>query len=303
MLAAMLSAGHAQHMCGIMPSRVAKCWGRGAVGQLGTGSPGSTGSAPTIVTSSNSWADVFVGRLTTCGVTTGGAAFCWGHNQRGEGGNTLRQLNSPSDSPVAVEGGIVFKALTLGWLHTCGLSTEGVAYCWGDNRFGQLGLGVVDNEAYSAPVAVTTSLRFEQLSAGANYTCGITTTHLAYCWGQNVTSQLGDGTADDHPSPTAVSGGLKFAKIAASTGFPDNSAVAIPSTLQGAVAHTCALTEAGAAYCWGWNAVGQLGDGTTTSRIVPVAGAENGSYPTLPLAVRTAAASRILRLGAGAVIP
>jgi alpha-tubulin suppressor-like RCC1 family protein len=90
-------------------------------------------------------------------------------------------------------------------------------------------------------------------SAGNYHTCALTAAGAAYCWGRNQEGQIGDNTIVHRTSPTAVEGGLAFARIAA--GFT----------------HTCALTADGAAYCWGLNSSGRLGDGTTINRRTPVA--------------------------------
>jgi alpha-tubulin suppressor-like RCC1 family protein len=207
----------------------------------------------------------------TCGLTSGGAAYCWG------GG-----LGAASLVPALVPGGLTFTILSAGTGHSCGLTAAGVAYCWGYNGQGQLGTGnqtdsnapaaVVGNLTFAdisaaasrtcalttagdiycwgssslAPVLVPGSVKFTRVSAGAGHTCGVTSSGAAYCWGSNGVGQLGTGNTTDTQTPTAVSGGLTF------------SALAVGG------AHTCALTSAGAAYCWGLNGYGALGVGTTT---------------------------------------
>ncbi len=103
---------------------------------------------------------------------------------------------------------------------------------------------------------VAGSLAFTTVSTGNDvYSCGVTTTGSAYCWGLNAYGQSGDGTTANKLVPTLVSGGLTFVSVAAST-TPDG-------------AHTCGLTTSGAVYCWGLNDHGQLGDGTTTQHLLP----------------------------------
>jgi len=153
-------------------------------------------------------------------------------------------------SHVTVLAGLSFATVSAGVDHTCGVTTAGAAYCWGNNGYGQLGDGTTTDR--TSPEAVQGGLGFASVRLGAFYSCGVTTAGAAYCWGDNSTGQLGDGTTTSRTSPVAVTGGLSFAAVSAGLG------------------HTCGVTTAGAAYCWGYNAFGQLGDGTTTDSHAPV---------------------------------
>jgi alpha-tubulin suppressor-like RCC1 family protein len=185
----------------------------------------------------------------SCGLSTAGAAYCWGYNETGAvgDGTTTDQL-----IPVAVEGGLVFGSLAVsaGGSHTCGLTPAGAAYCWGFNPLGQLGDGTTEQRL--TPVPVSGGLTFQNLAVGFYHTCGVATGGAAYCWGRNTEGQLGDGTTTDRLAPRAVSGGLQFQSLTAD-GW-----------------HTCGITASGTAYCWGDNGTGGLGDGTTTDRSTPV---------------------------------
>ena len=195
------------------------------------------------------------GNIHTCGVSPAGAAYCWGYNGDGELGNGT---TTSSATPVAVAGGLTFAAVSAGdavdagGQHTCGVTRAGAAYCWGYNGFGGLGNGTTTNS--TTPVAVSGGLTFAAVSAGGGHTCGVTPTGAAYCWGYNIYGQLGDSTTTNSTTPVAVSGGLAFAAIDA-----------------GKNVHTCGVTPKGAAYCWGYNSVGELGNGTTTNSATPVA--------------------------------
>ena len=263
-----LNGGTSQHMCGITESRVAYCWGRGTFGQLGTGTVGNTGNPAAQVASTASWADIYVSRLTACGITGSGATYCWGANQSGEIGADSVPLNTKTDFPFPTMGGITFTSIVPGWLHACGIAVGGRVYCWGDNSSGQLGIGTIDSVPHRQPRLIAGADTYAQLTTGALTTCGITTDHRAMCWGANGAGQLGDGTKTNQASPTPVAGGLSFVVIATGSGFAGGTNLSPPAA-NPTSAHTCALNTSGTAYCWGWNGNGQLGDGTRVDHLTP----------------------------------
>jgi alpha-tubulin suppressor-like RCC1 family protein len=114
-------------------------------------------------------------------------------------------------------------------------------------------------------MVVAKEVNYRSIAAGASFTCAIDADSVAFCWGQNVSGELGNGTVgEDSPAPTAVAGNLSFAQ------------------LSGGVYHTCGLTGAGAAYCWGLNATGELGTGDTASiESTPVAVAGGLAYTSI----------------------
>ena len=192
-----------------------------------------------------------LGGAHTCGVSTAGAAFCWGENNLGQLGN-----GSHNDSPIpVVVSGLAsgVASISAAENHTCAVTTGGAAWCWGNNGNGQLGDGTGVNSAVPVPVSGLGS-GVASVSAGGVHACALTTGHSVWCWGNNYDGELGNGgLATDFLSPVAVSGlGSGVASIDAGW------------------IHTCAVTTAGAAWCWGWNAYGQLGDGHTGDSGVPV---------------------------------
>lgn len=226
-------------------------------------SEGKSGSATvTVSIVSLRSASLATGGAHTCALTTGGSAFCWGRGESGQLGiavptTTCELQTGPfpcSMVPVAVGGGLTFAQLAAGGSHTCGLTSDGVAYCWGDNVSGQLGDNSSNNR--DTPALVATELRFVAIDAGARHTCGLTSDGAAYCWGANDRGQLGTGTTSSSPVPVAVTGGHTFQQIAAG-GFEVSEG--------DRVGQTCALTTTGDAYCWGDNERGQLGIGVTGS--------------------------------------
>jgi alpha-tubulin suppressor-like RCC1 family protein len=110
---------------------------------------------------------------------------------------------------VAVGGALMFTQLSVGETHTCGVTSGGAAYCWGDNMNGQLGTNAQGDSWTPAPLAG--GLTFATVSAGFDHTCALTEVGAAYCWGANNVGQLGNGTRTDARAPAPVSGGLVFA--------------------------------------------------------------------------------------------
>lgn len=249
-----LSAGFLS-TCGVTTAGAAYCWGGLALGiDSATHASGCITQAcptPLPVAGGLRFSSVSVGDYHACGVTTDGAAYCWGEGQEGELGAGFTSYSSnlsPVDTPVAVTGGRTFATVSAGHKHTCGLTLEGSAFCWGDNTLGQLGASgwtacpiLQFGYCSFSPVAVSGGLTFTGVSAGDGFTCGVARTGAAFCWGDNSGGQLGTGsttgsricnyTSTCSPIPVPVSGGLVF-------------------SMTSAKGMDCGVTTTGAAYCW-----------------------------------------------------
>ena len=151
-------------------------------------------------------------------------------------------------------GGPTFVALDAGAGHNCALTAAGQAWCWGHNDEGQVGDGSFLGQDH--PFAVVGGLAFTAISAGHAHSCGLRADGAACCWGDDSRGQLGDG-GPGAPSKAAVP-----VRVQSSQQF---------TAIVAGYYQTCALTAAGAAWCWGANDSGQVGDGTTVDRHQPVA--------------------------------
>ena len=167
-----------------------------------------------------------------CALMRNGSVYCWGGNGGGFLGDGTEN-DTDLSGPHKVIGGLKFVKMHSAYDGTCALTRRGAAYCW---SFGTNG-----------PQKVTGGYKFIDIGLGeSGTTCAVARDGAAYCWGNNgPNGQLGDGTADSSASPRKVIGGNKFKSVVVG----EYSA--------------CALTRRGAAYCWGGNYYGNLGDGTT----------------------------------------
>jgi alpha-tubulin suppressor-like RCC1 family protein len=269
--------------CGLTLSGEAWCWGGGDPGRI---------SSPVRFTSLAAGGDAF------CGVASTGAGYCWGHNHDGQLGDNT-QTDRPTPGPVS--GGLVFSSIHMGQIHACGVTPTEELHCWGGG--GDVFLGIGETDLRRAPAAVLGGLQFTSVTAGDRFTCGVTTAEAAYCWGWNATNRLGDGTDAFRVVPTAVTGGFTLSQMSLGQDVAcgvTTSAVGIcwganntgqlgrgdigppqatPAPVSGGLTlaeigpgnwHTCARTTGGAAYCWGENTSGQIGDSSLIPRTTPV---------------------------------
>ena len=247
------------HTCGITGNRRLACWGSNSFGQIGNGTIFSS-ATPTLVLGAMDIVDVAAGGAHTCALTVAGDAYCWGSNRSGQLG--LGKYDPERhDIPAPLAGSVSFASLTAGSRHTCGLTGDGLAYCWGGGFSGQQGTGTPDDFCATfdepcnlLPTLVHGGLAFAQISAGQEHTCGLTLAGEAYCWGWNVVGQIGDSSLVDRNEPTPLKGGITFNDITAGT------------------FHSCGIDTEGRAHCWGTNLRGELGvSDTLRESLVPIA--------------------------------
>lgn len=194
-------AAGAAHTCALASDSTAACWGANAAGQLGD-STTSSRNVPTAVRGGLKFVAISTGGEITCALTATGAAWCWGRNASGQTGT-----GSPDSIvvvPTPVSGGLVFRSVTAGGQHACGIAADSLAYCWGANGSGQLGDS--SQTPRPAPVAVRGGLHFADLRAGAAFTCGLTGGLVLYCWGDGTQGQLGRVLLGSSSVPVRVAG-------------------------------------------------------------------------------------------------
>jgi alpha-tubulin suppressor-like RCC1 family protein len=298
-----ISAG-SSHTCAVTKDSRPYCWGDNFEGELGDGTWQNSRSTPTAVAGGRRFRQIRAGYVYTCALNLNDAAFCWGNNDLGQLGTSY------TITPGAVLGGLHYRQVIPGASHTCGVTTDDRAYCWGAGTEGELGDGTrtnhsrpvavagglsfqqvvpgsgwylpgsndpaVDNDARSCgittngnaycwgrgpavysliPVAVPGGRLYRFITSGEEHNCGVAMSRAIFCWGSNPNGELGTGNTTSSTTPVKIASSLLFSSVSASAlGH-----------------HTCALTTDHRAYCWGANGAGQLGDGSRTTRLVPVA--------------------------------
>ena len=240
--------------CEIDPAGNAYCLGSVASDYFSTWVALSTRSTvPLQVT------QVALGTSFACVLATG-RVYCYGQNNLGQLGDSTTTTR-PKLVETRLPPGVTFRWVAAAGSSACALSDAGQAWCWGQNQSGQLGIGTSGNNANPLPAAVQqpagvtfTSLAMGQFLSRA-MACGLTAAGQAYCWGQNDSGRVGDGTEVQRLVPTAV--------VQREVVF---SAISVGGR------HTCAL-EAGTGqpFCWGYNSLGELGEGIYSGkRLLPV---------------------------------
>jgi alpha-tubulin suppressor-like RCC1 family protein len=188
------------------------------------------------------------GFTVTCNVKPDGSLWCWGSNYDGQLG--IGSLAAQSATPISLTSlGHDVADVALGDAKACARKTSGALWCWGAFYVGD---GSGTNQL--APVQITSlGATLSGVAVGEDHTCAITSDHSLWCWGRNNFGQLGDGTTAPEASPIRVTAlGATVVEVAA------------------AFERTCARKQDGTLWCWGYNGVGQLGDGTATDQHSPV---------------------------------
>lgn len=237
------------HTCGLIADGTAYCWGDNDYGQLGNNTQMDS-PTPAQVMGSVKFSHIDAGGNHTCAVgLLDSKLYCWGRNNYGQLSDPDLALTATVPTDVSATN-VTYTRVSAGASHTCMIATTGETYCVGRNFDGQLGQNTGGSDS-SSQLLVGGGLTFQELFAGADHTCAMTSGGALHCWGANDVGQLGDGTTSPSASPVAVMGGLQF------------------QSFDVGGRHNCGVTNNGVAYCWGSNSEGRLGNGTNAPSYEP----------------------------------
>jgi alpha-tubulin suppressor-like RCC1 family protein len=255
------------HTCALTVDGQAWCWGQNDVGQAGLpismnqvcGNPihgWRCVPRPHPLDTTIRFQALIAGSANTCGFALDGSAYCWGSNgsgQLGAGAPDVCGSTSCSISPVLLPAQPRLRSLSVGsGAHLCGLTSDGTAYCWGSNSYGQLGIGTVGDNR-QVPTQISGQTKFKSIAVGGQHTCALDTSGLPWCWGGDILPP-GEGGVSISAVPVAIAASPNFADIITGTWA------------------ACGRTAQGQAFCWGINAYGEMGitpSGLTTRYPTP----------------------------------
>lgn len=225
------------HSCAMAIDNSVYCWGSNNYGQSGQSNTSTDLLTPVKIPNLIA-KQITVGAEHSCIISSPTSeVFCWGLNSDGQIGNEQNDIDSKTPFKIP---GLIAQTISSGYFHNCALLLDQSIQCWGANSNGQLGKGT-SSYFSGTPTAISSTLKFKNLSAGFAHTCAISSADELYCWGYNKYGQLGSGSTNNANTPQRVLGLSKV--LAVSAGF----------------GHTCAILADNSISCWGHNQFGQLG--------------------------------------------
>jgi|GEM_PF-3064757 len=249
-----LDAGN-NHTCGIRKVKLGAktlqrvlCWGYNDYGQLGDGSK-TDRLLPTSVKGLNAATAVATAHDHTCAINNK-KLFCWGKSDEGQVGTGTTHIDY--SAPQAILKNVNVNAVATGIGHTCVRTNAGATYCFGSQRFGQIGNGKIDKNNAAKPTLIKGTGVIKGLCTGGYHTCAIRNSDSSvWCWGRNNSGQIGKAAGNPVTKPYKVPGIKTAQQITCGKG------------------HTCVLLSNKTVLCWGNNEVGQTGDYTLESHHMP----------------------------------
>lgn len=246
-----ISSGY-RHTVGIRRDGSAWAWGNNGYGRLGDGTTTQRRTPVPVFGATRDWKQVSCGYNCTIGLKTDGSLWGWG----GNGGGTLGLGGAGGvfTTPVQITPTYDWKQVSVGVYHSAAIKTDGSLWVWGDNFFGELGIG--DTSSIDRFTPVTTILGgndWKQVECGYYFTTAIKTNGTLYAWGANNNGECGNGNVGTISIPTQVFGSATNWKQV-SPGY-----------------RSCyAIKTDGSLWCWGGNSYGELGINNTAVRLTPV---------------------------------
>ena len=292
--------GDTAFTCGVQSDDSLWCWGNDGAGELANGAVTGNQTSPYAAGDGGAWKKLAAATgygEHVCGIQTDDSLWCWGSDYNGELGNGA--VTGSQASPGAVSGGGTWIDISTGSHYSsgplsCGIKTDGSAWCWGTDNNGQIGNGGPSGDR-TTPTSVSGGGTWLQISVGGMHACGIQDDDTGWCWGNDDNGQLGNGaTIGDQNSPVAIAGGYSWKQISAGVVYTcgiqtDDSLWCwgwvggdSPTLVDagpwkyvaagGWAIHTCAIKSDDTLWCWGVDDSGQLGNG-------PVSGNQGSPYP------------------------
>ena len=189
-----------------------------------------------------------------CALGNDQAAYCWGKGLAGQIGNETNQnVNIPTH--VIMPSSVNFTKLSSNASFSCALGDNYAAYCWGIGESGQIGNG--HNQSVNIPTMVKMpgGMKFAQISTNPSFSCALTRSGRAFCWGDSTNGHIGNGTdknVKNTPKEVTMPGDVRFTQVSTNMNF------------------SCALGNDSATYCWGYGESGQIGNGQNQTQEIPV---------------------------------
>lgn len=263
-----------RHTCALAGDGTAWCWGEAALGQIGNGFTDVVADqlnlvpVPVTMPEGHSFAGISAGWQHTCALGWDGSAWCWGSNEHGQLGNGGTDTRQDRPVRVAAPEGVVLTQISAGSDETCALTSDGSAWCWGSDQWGQLGDGCEPSDGACpdarSPVRVEIppGLTFTSISVGSGHVCALASDDSAWCWGNNASGFLGTGV---EPGPGMVYGDAQGAPTAVQ--MPEGARF---TEISAGGWNTCAADVNTGLWCWGSGVEYGVGDGELTDRWAPV---------------------------------
>nr|WP_258326576.1 InlB B-repeat-containing protein [Bifidobacterium asteroides] len=278
-----VSAG-SQHSLAVGSDGNAYAWGRNDDGRLGDGTSTDQHTPvrvkkPAGTSTDFTYVQVSAGYHHSLALGSDGNAYAWGYNnsgQLGDGTSTDRATSVRVKKPAGTSTDFTYVQVSAGAFHSLALGSDGNAYAWGLNNFGQLGDGTSTDRAtpvkVGTPAGTPTDFTYAQIGAGYLHSLAVGSDGYAYAWGYNFSGQLGNnskgGFFSPNPNPVRV-------RNPASPNDADKGLKAVNVTA--GFWHSLALGSDGNAYAWGFNSNGQLGNNSSKDSTVPVLVSDSAS--------------------------